>query len=280
MVEKHYSKANGYEHDAEVVYGDTDSVMVLFGCKDLAKAMELGEDAANRVTTTFLKPIKLEFEKVCGWGWECMGGYGCICVHMYICCHMLKRFWERMRPQLCSLLAGVLPVYMTTIHKHTFTCHPPPPLQVYYPYLLISKKRYAGLLWTNPDKYDKMDTKGIETVRRDNCLLVRNVVSKCLEKILIEQDEQGAIDYVKNTISDLLMNRLDLSLLVITKGLTQDAEDYATRAPHVEVAKKMQERDPATAPSIGDRVAYVNIKAHKGAKVGGGEGGVHMMVFS
>lgn len=89
--------------------------------------------------------------------------------------------------------------------------------QVYYPYLLISKKRYAGLLWTNPDKYDKMDTKGIETVRRDNCLLVRNVVSKCLEKILIDQDEKGAIDYVKSTIADLLMNRLDLSLLVITK---------------------------------------------------------------
>lgn len=95
--------------------------------------------------------------------------------------------------------------------------------QVYYPYLLISKKRYAGLLWTNPDKYDKMDTKGIETVRRDNCLLVRNVVSKCLEKILIDQDEQGAIDYVKGTITDLLMNRLDLSLLVITKARSEGA---------------------------------------------------------
>jgi hypothetical protein len=33
--------------------------------------------------------------------------------------------------------------------------------KVYYPYLLISKKRYAGLLWTNPEKFDKMDTKGI-----------------------------------------------------------------------------------------------------------------------
>lgn len=32
--------------------------------------------------------------------------------------------------------------------------------KVYFPYLLISKKRYAGLYWTNPDKYDKMDTKG------------------------------------------------------------------------------------------------------------------------
>ncbi len=48
----------------------------------------------------------------------------------------------------------------------------PPGPQVYNPYLLISKKRYAGLLWTKPEKWDKIDTKGIETVRRDNCLLV------------------------------------------------------------------------------------------------------------
>jgi DNA polymerase delta subunit 1 len=34
--------------------------------------------------------------------------------------------------------------------------------KVYFPYLLISKKRYAGLYWTKADKYDKMDTKGIE----------------------------------------------------------------------------------------------------------------------
>lgn len=30
---------------------------------------------------------------------------------------------------------------------------------MYCPYLLISKKRYAGLLYTNPDKHDKMDSK-------------------------------------------------------------------------------------------------------------------------
>jgi hypothetical protein len=34
--------------------------------------------------------------------------------------------------------------------------------KVYWPYLLINKKRYAGLYWTKLDKYDKMDTKGIE----------------------------------------------------------------------------------------------------------------------
>lgn len=89
--------------------------------------------------------------------------------------------------------------------------------QVYFPYLLINKKRYAGLLWTNPDAHDKMDSKGIETVRRDNCLLVKNVITTSLEKLLIQRDVEGAKEFVKNSITDLLMNRLDLSLLVITK---------------------------------------------------------------
>ncbi len=46
---------------------------------------------------------------------------------------------------------------------------------------------------------------------------VKNVVTTSLEKILMERDVEGAKDYVKSTISDLLMNRLDLSLLVVTK---------------------------------------------------------------
>ncbi len=125
-VEARYTIANGYTHDAQVIYGDTDSIMVKFGTKDLAEAMRLGDEAATYVSSKFIKPIKLEFEKV------------------------------------------------------------------YFPYLLINKKRYAGLYWTNPNKYDKMDTKGIETVRRDNCRLVQTVIETVLRMILIDQDVQGA----------------------------------------------------------------------------------------
>ncbi|KAK6150772.1 hypothetical protein DH2020_015704 [Rehmannia glutinosa] len=104
LVEDKFTVVGGYEHNAEVIYGDTDSVMVQFGVSSVEAAMNLGREAADFISGTFIK-----FEKV------------------------------------------------------------------YYPYLLISKKRYAGLYWTNPTKFDKMDTKGIETVRRDNCLLVKNL---------------------------------------------------------------------------------------------------------
>ena len=91
--------------------------------------------------------------------------------------------------------------------------------KVYCPYLLMNKKRYAGLLWTKPDKWDKMDAKGIETVRRDNCGIVQQTVQQCLNLMLIDRDSSKALDYCKGIISDLLQNRVDLSLLVITKGL-------------------------------------------------------------
>ena len=125
-LEKKYTVENGYSHDAKVIYGDTDSVMVKFGPKDLATAMKLGQEAADYVSSKFVSPIKLEFEKV------------------------------------------------------------------YFPYLLINKKRYAGLYWTNTEKHDKMDSKGIETVRRDNCRLVQVCIETVLRKLLIDQDVEGA----------------------------------------------------------------------------------------
>uniref|UniRef100_A0A3B3XNA2 DNA polymerase n=1 Tax=Poecilia mexicana TaxID=48701 RepID=A0A3B3XNA2_9TELE len=200
LVESKYTISNGYQADARVVYGDTDSVMVKLGVTTVKEAMEIGREAAEWVSSHFTPPIKLEFEKV------------------------------------------------------------------YYPYLLINKKRYAGLYFSSsPDTHDKMDCKGIETVRRDNCPLVANLINTCLQKILIERDPQGAVDHAKEVISDLLCNRIDISQLVITKELTRTAQEYAGKQAHVELAERMRKRDAGSAPNLGDRVPYVIIKAAKGA---------------
>jgi DNA polymerase delta subunit 1 len=138
----------------------------------------------------------------------------------------------------------------------------------------MNKKRYAGLMYTNTEKFDKMDQKGLETVRRDNCLLVRDVIQHSLDKILINQDVEGAMAFVKKQISDLLQNKMDISRLVITKSLNKGAEyalglggkkdDYKVKQAHVELAARMKKRDPGSAPQMGDRVPYVIITGAKG----------------
>lgn len=81
--------------------------------------------------------------------------------------------------------------------------------------------------------------------------------------MLINRDPDGAIDYAKDTIRDLLLNRVDISKLVITKELTQKAENYANKQAHCELAERMRKRDPGSAPQLGDRVPYVFIKKPK-----------------
>lgn len=76
----------------------------------------------------------------------------------------------------------------------------------------------------------------------------------------------GAIAYAKGTISDLLQNKMDISMLVISKSLGKSADDadYANKQAHVELAMRMKKRDAGSAPNVGDRVAYVIIQAAKG----------------
>jgi len=201
VMKEHYSIKNGYAHDADVIYGDTDSVMVWTGVSTVAEAIAIGKEAAQMVSAHFIKPIKLEFEKV------------------------------------------------------------------YYPWLLMSKKKYAGLFWTKPDKWDKIDSKGIESVRRDNCGIVRYVVDIVLQRILVKQDVVGAIEFSKGIISDILQNKVDLSLLIITKAYSRDAEAYKSPQAHIKLAQKMAKRDPATAPAVGDRIPYVIVRGDKKSKM-------------
>lgn len=222
FVIERFNIERGYKHNSEVVYGDTDSVMIKFGVTNLEDAMILGKEASELISDQFKKPIKIEFEKV------------------------------------------------------------------YYPYLLMKKKRYAGLIWTKLDKYDKIDAKGLESVRRDNCELVREALDKIINMLLLEKNgKEKCIEYCKGIISDLLSNRIDLSKLIITKSISKKSEEddeesnnqnnnnptkgkkgktYVAKQAHVELAEKMKKRDEGTAPNVGDRVQYVMVSGAKGSK--------------
>ena len=130
--------------------------------------------------------------------------------------------------------------------------------------MLINKKRYAGLYFTRAEVHDKMDCKGLETVRRDNAPLVAHLINTCLQKILIDRDPNGAVDHAKQVISDLLCNRIDISQLVVTKELTKTEKEYSAKQAHVVLANKMKKRDPGNAPKLGDRVPFIYVAGAKG----------------
>lgn len=195
FVEEHYEGST-------VIYGDTDSVMIRFRNDPnmtVKEAMELGKHAACAISNVFIKPIKLEFEKV------------------------------------------------------------------YFPYLLTGKKRYAAMYWaSSSDKPDKMDTKGMETVRRDNCLMVSDLMKRVFDKLLIEKSVERAIAEVHSTIAALKQNKIDISQLVVTTALQSMKNE---KLPHVQVALKMKKAKSSVAPVLGDRVAFVIVTGANKSKV-------------
>ena len=58
------------------------------------------------------------------------------------------------------------------------------------------------------------------------------VIETCLHKLLIDRDVKAAEEYVKQVISDLLQNKIDMSQLVITKALAKAGGYSAVALPH------------------------------------------------
>ena len=209
----------------DIICHNTDSVMVKFNVGDkrgqeaIEESFRLGEEAADRISATFKKPIELEFEKV------------------------------------------------------------------YYPYLLFSKKRYAGLMYTCPKAPDYIDAKGIQLVRRDNCKMVRDVSKSLLNVIMYERDIQKAVGMVKDVSRKLLSGGIDVMDLVVTKSLKRiayvwtktEVDDEGNEhevpletpelqhgykmasQPHLTVSQKIESRRRGTGPKSGERVPYVFI---------------------
>jgi DNA polymerase Pol2 len=136
--------------------------------------------------------------------------------------------------------------------------------KVYKTFLIEAKKRYAGWAFErdNGKWVDRIDMKGIETVRRDWCSLVSEVTLETLNTILKEKDMTKASKHVRNIIKDLATGKIPLEKLSITKGITKSLDKYDGIQPHVELAKKIVKRDK-TRTVIGERLEYVIIRGNQ-----------------
>ncbi len=112
-------------------------------------------------------------------------------------------------------------------------------------------------------KRGKVSIKGLEGKRRDNAAIGSDTQNAVIKILLKEGDVEKAERHVHSVIEDLLMDRVDMSQLVISKGLSKTEEQYAkggTKQQHVELQKRMRKRSKYTGeavPETGDRVPYI-----------------------
>lgn len=130
--------------------------------------------------------------------------------------------------------------------------------KTYWPYLLFSKKRYAGLMYTKPDAPDYIDVKGLQLVRRDNAPIVKDVSTKILDTIMYERSPERAIVQARECVLRVLQNQEPMHKFIISKALRSGYKNPAS-LPHVTVADKIKQRR-GYPPALGERIPYVFVR--------------------
>jgi DNA polymerase elongation subunit (family B) len=146
--------------------------------------------------------------------------------------------------------------------------------KLFKPFLLIGKKKYTGFKCLELGKPFKRDETGLENVRRDNALIGSETLDNVARMIIEEGDytAERSIQYVHSEIRELLMGRIPLSKLIISKNLSKSFKHYeekGTMQPHVELAKKIAARAHITGEQLyytGDRVPFVMLADLDGTK--------------
>ena len=142
--------------------------------------------------------------------------------------------------------------------------------KTFFPFILFCRKRYVGMKYEedpNPAKAKRMSM-GIVLKRRDNAPIVKDVFGGALDLLLQEQDVRKAATFVKQKLKDVIDHKVPLEKFILSKALRDDYKNPEQIAHRV-LADRMADRDPGTAPKVGDRVQYVYVEgAKKGSKQG------------
>lgn len=86
-----------------------------------------------------------------------------------------------------------------------------------------------------------LQIRGLEATRRNASTIAKETQEKVLQFILKEGKLAKAVAYVRNVINDIQERVVPLQKMIIYTQLQKDILAYETIAPHVAVAKKMQQ---------------------------------------
>jgi hypothetical protein len=131
--------------------------------------------------------------------------------------------------------------------------------KTFWPFLILTKKRYVGNKFEfNANKF-KQDFMGIVLKRRDNANIVKKIYGGIINIILNQQDLEKSVKFLKEELDDLVNGKTDIKDLIISKTLRSSYKD-PTKIAHKVLADRIGIRDAGNKPAANDRIAYIYIK--------------------
>jgi DNA polymerase elongation subunit (family B) len=151
-----------------------------------------------------------------------------------------------------------------------------PPMNLAYektlmPFALLSKKRYVGILYEEDPNKGKLKYMGLSLKRRDSCDYLKDTYGQIINLIMSGQSVQTAIQYLDNSLTDLIKGNVPTDKLAITKSLRSYYKNPQQIAHRV-LADRIGQRDPGNMPKPGDRIKFLHVvnqnkKALQGEKI-------------
>ena len=175
--------------------------------------------------------------------------------------------------------------------------------KTFYPFVLLCRKRYMGMMYEDDVTKCKRKSMGIAIKRRDNAPIVKDIFGGALDIVMEHRDLKMAQKFVQDMLVKVLKNEMPIEKFIITKQLR---DDYITEVPvsvrnhiskgkhpslnsakaafntirdyalehgldlpkssiaHRTLADKMEDRDKGNAPQVGDRLAYIYVDGRTG----------------
>jgi DNA polymerase elongation subunit (family B) len=145
--------------------------------------------------------------------------------------------------------------------------------KTFSPFCLLSKKRYVAIKYELDPTKGKRNEMGIVLKRKDNAPIVKDIYGGVIDILMKEKNIHKAVDFVNNSLQELVLGNTPIEKLIITKSLRSFYKNPLSIA-HKVLADRIAQREPGNKPKSGDRIPFVYIvtkESSKGKKILQGE---------
>ena len=141
--------------------------------------------------------------------------------------------------------------------------------KVYFPCVLLAKKRYVGFKFESKDQMaPDFDAKGIETVRRDGTPAEQKIEEKALKILFRSADLSQVKSYFQRQCMKIMKGKVSIQDFCFAKEVKLGTySDKGLPPPGALISTRRMLEDPRAGPQYGERVPYVVITGAPGARL-------------